>query len=195
MELKELGMMLETMRTILPKWAPREIDQTLCSVWLNILKEFPDEVIKKALIDGMSSLTEWPTPATIKRLCEGSNKTDEEIGQDIATRIEWAMTSVGPGRYESTDEGRERHNTRLMEKVGEIGMEVIRQCGGWQHICDIEYDQLPASRKQWRDIGAIISKNFFSKGENRPQGLPAKHGMLIKEAMKIASKNSFSGLS
>lgn len=176
MELEAMGKLLSTMRGALPKWAPKEIDKDLCAIWTGVLKDYSDEEIKGALGNAISTLNEWPTPSMIKRLCQGTSRTDEEIGQEVSSRIEGAISKFG---YTSPDKAK--------EYVGEIGWVVVQQCGGWESICEVDYDQLPSSRKQWRDIGTIVSKNFFTKGENTPQRLPERKDAPLRQAIDIIS--------
>jgi hypothetical protein len=171
----DIGRSLTRLKMVLTQWAPKEIDRDLCLIWLNVLKDFTDQQIKDAFLKAATELTEWPAPATIKRLCQGCNKTDEENGQEIASRIEGAIIKYG---YSSIDKAR--------QFIGELGWHVVTQCGGWVSVCEVETDQLPSSRKQWRDLATIVSKNFFTNGDNLPPGLPERRNPVLAAALKLA---------
>lgn len=175
MNVEDIGRSLTRLKMVLTQWAPKEIDRDLCLIWLNVLKDFSDQQIKDAFLKAATELTDWPAPATIKRLCQGCNKTDEEIGQEIASRIEGAIYKFG---YSSADKAK--------EFIGELGWKVVLQCGGWVTICEVETDQLPSSRKQWRELAAIVSKNYYTSGDNLPPGLPEKKNPVLAAALKLA---------
>lgn len=177
MTAEEMGKRLTWLAATLTKWAPKEINRDLCLIWLNVLDDFTDQEINEAFVRASAELTEWPPPAAIIRFCRGIDKTDEEIGQEVSSRIEGAITRFGYSNPE-----------RAKEFIGNIGWEVVRQCGGWSRLCEIEYDCLPSTRKQWRDIGAIVSKNYFFTGKNLPPSLPkpVKRPLDLVGALKIA---------
>lgn len=179
MNAEEMGRSLTRLKSVLTQWAPKEIDRDLCMIWLNVLKDFTDQQIRDAFLKAATDLTEWPAPATIKRLCLGCNKSDEEIGQDIASRIEGAIYKFG---YTSPE--------RAKEYIGDLGWHVVEQFGGWPRICEIETDQLPSSRKQWRELAAIVAKNFYTKGDNLPPSLPEKKNPILAAALRIALGSS-----
>lgn len=162
MEKREMAEVLHKVKMMLPTWAPKEINEELAALWCAVLKDYPDAEIKKAFFTAMNTLTEWPAPATIKRLCMGSGLSDEEIGQDVAARIEESISRFG---YTGHD--------RAQAFIGEIGWEVVRQSGGWRHICDVTTnDMLPSSRKQWRELATVVSKKFHTTGGNVGPALP-----------------------
>lgn len=175
MNADEMGRSLMRLKSVLPQWAPKEIDRDLCLIWLNVLKDYSDQQIKDAFLKAASDLTEWPAPATIKRICLGSNKTDEENGQEIASRIEGAIIKFG---YNSPE--------RAKEFVGELGWQAVLQCGGWVHVCEVKSDELPSSRKQWREVATLVSKNFFTLGANLPPALPEAKNPVLQAALKLA---------
>lgn len=187
MTAEEIGRSLTRLKMVLTQWAPKEIDRDLCLIWLNVLKDYSDQQIRDAFLKAATELTEWPAPATIKRLCQGCNKTDEENGQEIASRIEGAICSVGSNRYAVCPEETESHRQKLLARVGEMGLEVIRQCGGWNHVCGMNsYSELVSARKQWREIATIVSKNYFTNGGNLPPALPEKKNPVLQAALKLA---------
>ena len=95
MNQNQMARLLTGLKLALPQWAPSEINTELSNVWLIALNDFDDRTIKKAMIEAMQNLTSWPAPATIKRLCLGTNQTDEQIGSEIASRIEGAISRFG----------------------------------------------------------------------------------------------------
>lgn len=156
-----MAAMLNHLRTVCTKWAPKEITRNVANTWCDVLQEYPDEVIVKAFKEIVKTSEEWPAPAKIRRLCMGTSLTDTEIGEDISCRIEGAIRTYGG------------YNFKLAEAhVGEIGWEVVRQCGGWASICEITDDQLPSARKQWRDVAKVVSKRLHNNLENNAPAIP-----------------------
>lgn len=187
MNMEEMGRTLIRLRSVLPQWAPKEIDRDLVNVWINVLKDYSDNEIRSAFLRASETLTSWPVPATIKRLCEGCNKTDDENGQEIASRIEGAVGKLGYC-YESDPDRIKAAEDRLRSIIGDMGMEVVKLVGGWNKICRSLDDEsaLVSARKQWRELATSVSKNFFTKGENLPPALPEKKNPVLQEALRIA---------
>lgn len=155
---------LSSLKKACPQWSPTQIDHELGYIFLEVLQDFTDEQIERAFTFAAANLTQWPAPTTIKRFCQGTIKTDEEIGQEVAALIEGAVSSCGYS------------NPKLAEsRVGQIGWEVVRLCGGWIEVCNVEYDTMMSSRKQWRDLATQVAKNFHAVGDNLPPSLPIGH--------------------
>lgn len=188
MNVQEMGRALTAMKSTLTQWAPKEITPEICNAWLMVLADYSDAQISAAFRTALSELTEFPAPATIKRLCQGSNRTDEEIGQEVASRIEGALSRVGSYVIESEPDRRQAKTSELHGIVGDIGMEVIRMTGGWEKLCAMETKELIAYRKQWRELATVVSKNFFSSGANLPPALPSSGERQQHPALQAALK-------
>lgn len=182
-----MGTILSSLRLILPKYAPSEIPLSVCTLWCDAVEEFSDEIIYKAFKHASQNLTEFPTPATIKRLCLGSSQTYEEIAQETAVKIEAAISRIGSNRYDINKDSIERHNAKLKEAVGDIGMEVIRLMGGWNIVCEVDYDGLISLRKQLRDLSNVVCKRKFLSGFQTHE-LPSgkQNSKALQEAINIA---------
>lgn len=170
-----MGRCLMRLKLVLTQWAPKEIDRDVCVIWLNVLKDFTDTQIKEAFLKAASELTEFPAPATLKRMCQGTNKTDDQIGQEISSLIEGAILKFG-------------YTNPILAKhfIGEMGWKVVNQCGGWQSICDVKTDELPSARKRWREFASIVAKNHFTNpAENLHIGLPKKSNPALAEVVNI----------
>lgn len=161
MDSKQMGAMLTHLKSICTVWAPKEITKEIATTWCNILGDFSDEQVIKAFQDIVKTEEQWPSPAKIRRICLGSRLNDNEIGEDISSRIEGAIRKYG---YSMPNEAE--------KYIGQIGWEVVQQVGGWAIICDLEDDQLLSARKQWRDVGTIISKRLHHDLHNQPPMLP-----------------------
>ncbi len=151
----------------------------MCKIWIGCLKDYSDQEITMAFSEAASSLTSWPAPEQIKRLCmTGELKSDEEIGQEISSRLESAISRFG---YTSPDSAK--------EYLGQLGWKLVENLGGWVRVCSIDSnDELPSLRKLWRENAALLSKNYYSKGNNLPPALPSpKQNNFLLEALKIAS--------
>lgn len=154
---------LSGLKKVLPQWSPQEITRDLVNIWITVLADFSDADIQMAFRNAVATLTEWPAPATIKRLCQGTSRDDKQIGEEVATRIESAVSKYG---YTNPNSAR--------DFIGDLGWEVVLQCGGWIQVCNINsYDELPSLRKKWRDCGATVSANYYERGENVPPRLPS----------------------
>ncbi len=159
--------LLKVTKEVLSQWAPPEITRTLVNVYLNVLAEHSDDEIQKAFGIAVKTLTEWPPPAMINRICNGSTKTDREIGEEIAARIEAAISTWGYTQPEGA---------RMA--IGSIGWEVVKLCGGWWQVCDIDsYSLLPSLRKKWRDLAINLTANKFLGDRNHVLNLEYEETM------------------
>lgn len=175
MRIEEMGRMLSAMKLALPRWAPSEVTPELCNLWMGVLKDYSTEEISMALGKAISTLTEFPAPATLKRLCQGSFLSDEETGEAISGRIESAIRRFG---YASPE--------RAEPYIGPLGWKVVLQYGGWVSVCEIETDELLSARKMWRDSAKILARTLHIKGEDLPPQLPENRHPSLKEALQIA---------
>jgi hypothetical protein len=186
MDKREFMELMLGMSLALKKWAPDFTDQATLRAWYQMLGDIEPEKLRMACKKAILTLDEFPSIAKIIRITKGTNLSDEEIGQDIASRIEGAVSSIGHCLYESTEEGKARHHKRLLDKVGPIGMEVIRMAGGWNHICGAETDELMSLRKQWRELATVVSKRLHASGENKAPELPEGSRVEKPKALQAA---------
>ncbi len=171
------------------KFAPDFSDRAILAAWYDDLKHLSHNDLEAACDFARKNLDEFPSLAWFLRKSHGLTRSFDEIGQDIATRIEKAIGMFGytqPGRAE--------------QYIGEMGWLVVQQCGGWGYIAGsansdgIPIKELPMARKQWREMGAIVSKNMHETGECKPQGRlsgttepsAALHYLEIEKAMQKA---------
>lgn len=175
MDLKEMATLLRFTSMILPLGSPKDISVELCNSWGGLLKEYAEPDIKSAFGIAVKTLTQFPTPSIIIRLIQGSHLSDQEVGSDIASRIWKAIGQHGAGNLD-----------RAKKDLGELGWEVVRQCGGWVSICDTTYDLQASAMKMWRETASVISKNFHFNGQNLPPSLPQGRSHTLNQALKLA---------
>lgn len=86
----------------------------------------------------------FPLPVKLKAMAGlAVNPEDEAI--QISGRILGAIASIGPyqGQW-------------ARESIGEIGWQVVQMEGGWQTICEIETDDIPIRKAQWRNLAKSL---------------------------------------
>ena len=172
MLLKEMGELLLATKYVLTEWAPSKIDMVISKIWIDQLKDFSDDEIRHAFNTAIGSLKKWPTIVEIKRLCEGTNISDEEIGQEVAARIQGAISSCGWNNFKAAE-----------EFIGPIGWAVVQQSGGWARICEQESDNIMSDRKAWRDSAVIVVKKSRMPNGDLPPSLPTKRNPALELAM------------
>lgn len=175
MTYQEMARCLMRLKLVLTQWAPKEIDQDVSVIWLNVLKDFTDTQIKEAFLKAASELTEFPSPATIKRICQGSNKNDDDHGIEIAARIEGAISHFGYTNWELAK-----------PFLGELGCKVVSICGGWLSLCNVSTDELPSARKRWREYASIAARNHFNNTDQNLTIGPQKSNPALSEVVNIA---------
>ena len=170
MEKQEFAALMIQLAKRIPKYAPDFTDRTNLAAWYDPLKEIPFELLRETCEFAAHNLEEWPSLAWLIKKCKGTSLSHDEVGLEISSRIEYAIGAFGYS------------NENLAScHIGELGWEVVKQLGGWSRVCDIESnDQLPAFRKQWRDLGKVISKKFHQNGSNLPPSLPQSNFSSVK---------------
>lgn len=86
----------------------------------------------------------FPLPVKLKAMVGAAVNPEDEAIQ-ISGRILGAIASVGP--YQGQ---------RARELIGEIGWQVVQMEGGWQTICEIETDDIPIRKAQWRNLAKSL---------------------------------------
>jgi hypothetical protein len=170
----EMERILLATKAMLPKYSPKEVNRDLANAWISVLKDYSDIEIKSAFGKALTSLTEFPVPVDIKRLCQGTFQDDEEIGEEIAGRI---IGAIGTHGYTNPE--------RAKAAIGELGWKVVTQFGGWTSVCETTFDQMISSRKMWRDSATILSKKLHLKGEDFPPALPEFRSPVLSSALKL----------
>lgn len=103
----------------------------------------------------------FPLPVKLKAMVGlAINPEDEAI--QIAGRILSAIASIGPYRGQDA-----------REAIGEIGWQVVQAEGGWQTICEIQTDDIPIRKAQWRNLAKTFCER---KDRETPPQLPGPGG-------------------
>lgn len=171
---QDMLVFLTKLKLVVPRWAPSEINHVVVQAWRHVLEDFDKQTVAKAFSEIIKTEDQWPAPAKVKRLCQGSNQSDEEIAAEVAARIDGAIHKFGYTRFDDA-----------MAYIGEVGQEVVRMSGGWQAVCDLSYDQLPAARKMWRDVATQVSRRAFAGRDNAGPALP-KGSSMMQKALNVA---------
>lgn len=89
----------------------------------------------------------FPLPVKLKSMIGVAVNPEDEAIQ-IAGRILAAIASVGPYQGQLA-----------RESIGEVGWQVVQMEGGWQTICEIQTDDIPIRKAQWRNL----AKSLFER--------------------------------
>ena len=149
--------------TVLPKYAPDFKNKDVIKGYYGALQDLDPTKLADACDLASKTLDEFPSIRKLLELSEGNILDEEEIAQDIASKIENAIRLYGwpsPGR--------------AREYIGELGWEVVNQSNGWNEICDLNYDALPSARKRWRELAVNLYKNHRAFGEDKRLAIPSK---------------------
>ena len=82
----------------------------------------------------------FPLPVKLKAMVGLAVNPEDEAVQ-ISGRILGAIASIGPYRVQDA-----------REAIGEIGWQVVQAEGGWQTICEVQTDDIPIRKAQWRNL-------------------------------------------
>lgn len=176
MEINEFRNMMVSLSKGLRKWAPDFSDEATVRIWYPSFMDISFEELKAACRLAIDSLKEFPSVKELKELCNGNILDDIEVGQDIASRIEKSVGSYG------------YTNPQLAKDyIGGLGWEVVKACGGWNEICNIEYDRMSSAKKQWREQGTLLWKKHRAYGMDNPLSIPEKTSTELRSALSLIS--------
>lgn len=97
--------------------------------------------------------TRFPLPPQLKAAI-GTVLNPEDEAVQIVARILMAIGQIGPYRTEEAKAA-----------IGEVGWRVVQAEGGWGAVCDVQTDDLPIRKAQWRNL----AKSCFERRHHLPQ--------------------------
>jgi hypothetical protein len=124
----------------------------------------------------MSSARRFPTVSEIEReMGVGAASVDTEaIGREIADKIYTAMRKFGAWK---------NRRQQVEEFLGPVGIEVVRQLGGWEYLCATTLeDDIPILKAQWRESAIGVAERIKRGDLNAVPGaqlaaIPQKPGL------------------
>jgi hypothetical protein len=136
--------------------------------------------VVEALKRMMDGAKRFPTVNEIKAELGEAPQTAEDKGREVADRI-WVSLTRGWASSLSPAVQAERDTF-----VGPIGVEVVRQMGGWQRLGEVCMEDEETTRKaQWRETARIIAqKGGLGAAPQHERLAPA-----MQETLKIASRS------
>lgn len=96
----------------------------------------------------------FPLPVKLKAMVGMAVNPEDEAVQ-IAGRILGAIASVGPYQIQAA-----------REAIGEVGWQVVEMEGGWQTLCEVQTEDIPIRKAQWRNMAKSLIEH-----PRRTQGL------------------------
>jgi hypothetical protein len=112
----------------------------------------------------------FPLPAKLKAAV-GMTVNPEDEAVRVAGKILGAIAHIGP--YDSA---------KAREYIGEAGWQVVQWEGGWESICEIQTDDIPIRKAQWRNM----AKSVIERPEQRIDRVA-----LTDQSAKMPSLESF----
>lgn len=144
MELKEFTATMLRLSKAIPRFAPDFTDKETLLIWHTSLMDIPDESLRDALGKLVSKCNEFPSIATIRSECLGRKASPKLAGKEVAEAIWDAMTKCGP-------------KNSPLAYVGEVGMQVIDRCGGWERLHENTLvDEKRFVTSQWAALAQAI---------------------------------------
>jgi len=142
----EFKKFIDAVKAILPLHAP-EFDAYQLSAWFKIFEKYQAHQLFGILGTLHEKHTRFPA---IKELLDAIDpKPDHDAeGRAIADRIWGAIERFGSLRNKQDE---------IRAVIGDVGMKVVEQNGGWRVICEIaNYDDAATLKAQWRESAKAI---------------------------------------
>jgi hypothetical protein len=127
----------------LSRWAKEELGEEIIEVYDMSLAPYGYPAAIKAIDQFIMSLKgrpRMPSPAELVAILAPKEDPENEA-QEAAARIIAAISRFGPYRVK---------DARAF--IGELGWAVVLKDGGWENVCSVTSDQLPAVRAQYRKM-------------------------------------------
>lgn len=126
----------------LGEYYDKSLSPTQIAMYTDDLKMLEPQQLAQAIITYRNDPRNdrFPLPVKLKSMIGYALNPDDEAIQ-ISGRILGAIAAIGP--YQSE---------QAREAIGEIGWEVVQAEGGWQTICEIQTDDIPIRKAQWRNL-------------------------------------------
>lgn len=147
----------------LARWAREELGEEIIETYDLTLAPYGYENAIKAVDQFIISLKGRPRMPGIAELVSilDPKEDPETEAQEAAARIIAAISKYGPYRVKEA-----------REYIGELGWLVVQKDGGWENVCMLETDQLPATRAQYRKM-ALTQYDRAKRGvSDTPPSLP-----------------------
>ncbi len=152
MRIDDFAKVMYMMAEFIPQYAPNFKNPNILEVWYSACKDSSIEEFKRFCKIVMASEEKFPSLPKFLKLMRGEVLSSEEVGQEVAAKIEDTVGKCGQG------------NPRGAASVlGEFAWAVVQMCGGWHGVSDVRNDTLTSARKQWRDAAVILHKRKESQ--------------------------------
>lgn len=159
---------LFVLKQSVPRFAP-EFEAEVVDAWYEFIGDVTAEDLRRVLKIAIQNCESFPSLKQLREMAmRGDAQTDNQIGQDIATKIETAIS-----RFGYTNE------KRAEEFLGPLGWAVVEKLGGWARVCEVETRDLTSVRKQWRELGEIEALRSRSGSQTDTLSLPPVHAKYV----------------
>lgn len=140
--------------------ANRTLSDAAVRLYVHELASLPIDAVCAALVAGARA-QRLPSVEEIEASVTGKVGPQGEA-QEVADRIGAAIKNIGS--YRSQD---------AKEAIGELGWEVVRQCGGWQAVCSVESEKdLAIAKAGWRETAKWVATKAKAGALGQKPALP-----------------------
>lgn len=147
----------------------KTISDNIIQYWNQVLNDISPVELTRAVKTYLTGpeCKFFPQPGQIYALAKPDDTKEEAV--ILAAKIIGAISKFGP--YRVTD---------VKEYLGELGWEVVTLRGGWQNLCELDYEQLPAAQAQLRELIKSV------KTQNKKYSLQSKKIEATQELRRLA---------
>lgn len=127
-------------------------DHDVASFWFEKLKHIPAGRLGEAMGE-LISLQYFPCIDDVRKLCGEQNFSDEDIAREFVPALVSAIERFGSPNMEDA----KKH-------LGPVRWGMVEMIGGWNSVCDYDYDEIKNLTAQWRELAIIyLKKNRANK--------------------------------
>ena len=154
----------------------KELNPLTLNAYADALSDLDPNAVLVALRDWLKTGRGFPYPADIR----AKVMPELDDNDDAQTAVNLIIDSIGKDGYTNPE--------RAEERMGPLACEVVKQSGGWKHICTLLTPQNETTVKaQLRDLAKTVSKRAKRGELDQAPELPAPSSevnLLIQTTMK-----------
>lgn len=139
------------------KFPPDFSNPMAIDLWFEEFNKYTLQDVKNAFKTAWRTQSEFPAVKTLKSILDGDTRTREAVSKDIAEKILYCLK-----RY-----GCDRASMEAHKDLCDIGLEVVRQEGGWGRISEKVFPSNEAfMKKEWAAVAdsILVDRKTLSSG-------------------------------
>lgn len=176
---QEFGVFMYRLAAAIPRFAPAVKDQAVLDAWFDELGKLDTATLTAIYKRAVAGCDQFPSIKQCLELVGLAPQSAVDKAREVAERIYGGIKRYGEITGET---GKRRWTEEIAPYLGDIGVEVVRLGGGWNHLCEVVLDSDATTWKaQWRGTAEAVAK----RGPDRSQLGPGWDGPALPPLREV----------